>query len=90
MRRTHLRGHENILKRVLVHTAAFNLGLLMRTLFGVGKPRCTQGRLAALWAALVTLIHAVATVWRTPASGDKVFGLRGLVTAGDRPATAPS
>ena len=30
MRRTHLRGHRNILKRLLVHASAFNLGLLMR------------------------------------------------------------
>lgn len=58
MRRTHLRGHENILKRVLVHTAGFNLGLVMRAKFGFGKPRCLQGRLAALWAAFVCAIHA--------------------------------
>ena len=30
MRRTHLRGQENILKRVLLHSGAFNLGLLIR------------------------------------------------------------
>ena len=30
MRRTHLRGHANILKRLLVHAGGFNLGLLMR------------------------------------------------------------
>ncbi len=30
MRRTHLRGHENILKRLIVHAAGYNLGLLMR------------------------------------------------------------
>ena len=28
MRRVHLRGHENIRKRVLIHAAGFNLGLL--------------------------------------------------------------
>ena len=39
MRRVHLRGHPNILKRLLVHTAGFNLGLLMRRLTGVGTPR---------------------------------------------------
>ena len=39
MRRVHLRGHPNILKRVLVHTCGFNLGLLMRLLTGVGTPR---------------------------------------------------
>ena len=47
MRRTHLRGHANILKRLLVQTGACNLGLLMRTLLGVGTPRGLQGRLAA-------------------------------------------
>ena len=36
MRRVHLRGHPNILKRVLVHICGFNLGLLMRQLTGVG------------------------------------------------------
>ena len=45
MRRTHLRGHANILKRLLVHVGGFNLGLLMRTLVGVGTPRGLQGRL---------------------------------------------
>ena len=43
MRRVHLRGHGNILKRVLLHACALNLGLLMRTLCGVGTPRSLQG-----------------------------------------------
>ena len=43
MRRTHLRGHRNILKRLLVHASAFNLGILMRTMFGRGTPRGLQG-----------------------------------------------
>ena len=55
MRRTHLRGHENILKRLLVHVAACNLGLWMRTLTGVGTPRGLQGRLGAVWAFCFTL-----------------------------------
>src|SRR5262249_23083263 len=42
MRRTHLRGHANILKRLLVHAGAFNLGVLMRALFGRGTPRGLQ------------------------------------------------
>jgi transposase len=45
MRRTHLRGHVNILKPLLVHVGGFNLGLLMRTRIGVGTPRGLQGRL---------------------------------------------
>ena len=60
MRRTHLRGHANILKRLLVHVGGFNLGLLMRTLVGVGTPRGLQGRLAAVMAMIVTL---AAHVW---------------------------
>src|SRR5712691_11025607 len=37
MRRTHLRGHTNILKRLLIHAGGFNLGLLMRACFGVRR-----------------------------------------------------
>src|SRR3989475_11773548 len=44
LRRTHLRGHHNILKRLLVHAGAFNLGLHMRKAFGRGTPRGLQGR----------------------------------------------
>jgi len=55
LRRVYLRGHSNILKRVLIHTAALNLGLLMRLLVGVGTPRSLQGRLWALFTRLVLL-----------------------------------
>jgi transposase len=63
MRRTHLRGHKNILKRVLVHTAGFNLSLMMRKLFGVGKPRVLQGR-AALAGPLAALSATWFLLWR--------------------------
>jgi transposase len=55
MRRTHLRGHTNILKRLLIHAGGFNLGLVMRQVFGVGTPRGLQGRLAAAMAVVVAL-----------------------------------
>jgi transposase len=51
MRRVHLRGRENILKRLVVHSGAANLGLLMRTLFGKGTPRGLAGALAVLISA---------------------------------------
>jgi transposase len=63
MRRVYLRGHTNILKRVLLQTAALNLGLLMRMLFGVGTPRSLQGRVAALLCYLWSLIRLPATLW---------------------------
>jgi transposase len=43
MRRTHLRKHNNILKRLLVHVAGMNLGLLLRSMYGIGTPRGLQG-----------------------------------------------
>jgi transposase len=53
LRRTHLRGHANILKRLFLHVSGFNLGLFMRTLFGIGTPRSLQGRMRALVAGVV-------------------------------------
>jgi transposase len=58
MRRVHLRGHNNILKRLVIHTGGFNLGLLMRQLIGVGTPRGLQGRRTAILTALLTLIRS--------------------------------
>jgi transposase len=48
MRRTHLRGHQNILKRQLIHVGAFNLSLIFRYLIGAGTPRELKKRLALL------------------------------------------
>jgi transposase len=59
MRRTYLRGHANILKRVLVHLGAFNLGLLMRRLIGVGTPRGLQGRAVGRGVWLVALCRVI-------------------------------
>jgi transposase len=55
MRRTYLCGHQNIYKRLIVHASAFNLGLLMRSLVGVGKPRRLQGRVVALVATVLSV-----------------------------------
>jgi hypothetical protein len=56
MRRVYLRGHANIRKRLLIHSAGFNLGLLMRRLIGVGTPR---GCGPAERGTLLTLIRAL-------------------------------
>jgi transposase len=57
MRRTHLRGHQNILKRLLIHAGGFNLGVLVRAMLGVGTPRGLQGRLAVVIATLLVLVR---------------------------------
>jgi transposase len=58
MRRTHLRGHTNILKRLLIHAGGFNLGLVMRHLIGNGTPRGLQDRPATVIATLLLLLGA--------------------------------
>jgi len=60
MRRTHLRGHRNILKRLLVHASAFNLGILMRKMFGRGTPRGLQGRMSAPRSLQIVLTMLIA------------------------------
>ena len=47
MRRTWLRGRENVHKRYLVHVAGHNLGILMRLLIGAGTPREAAARALA-------------------------------------------
>jgi transposase len=68
MRRTHLRCHDNIIKRLLIHAGAFNLGLVMRKLLGNGTPRGLQGRLSALFSVIQLLSRVVSAAltqhWR--------------------------
>jgi transposase len=65
MRRTHLRFHYNIAKRMLIHVAGFNLGL-MRERFGVGTPRGLQGRLAAVITACAVLVDIISDLLTVP------------------------
>ncbi|TBV81804.1 MAG: hypothetical protein EYX74_03370 [Desulfobulbaceae bacterium] len=51
-----LRGLENVSKRCLIHAAAYNLGLVMRAIFGQGTPR---GMADALGHALGRLIFGL-------------------------------
>ncbi len=84
MRRLHLRGCRNALKRLYIHACAFNLGLLMRTLVGVGTPRSLQGRAAAVlnaltgsdaafWGRFNHLLRRILAQWRATSP---VFQLR--------------
>ena len=54
MRRVHLRGRDNILKRLLVHAAAFNLSLMLREELGAGTPREFQALYLHLFAFIWT------------------------------------
>ena len=62
MRRTWLRGRENVHKRYLLHVAGHNLSLLMRQLIGAGTPKeAVAGGIGALFV-LVTPAGAVLVV----------------------------
>ncbi len=74
MRRIHLRGRSNILKRLLIHACGYNLGVLMRSLPGIGTPRSLQGGGSLAVAALIwpgeglgkapeRLLSAFSSVW---------------------------
>ena len=81
MRRVHVRGHENVLKRLLIQVSGFNLGLLMRQQLGVGTPRGLQGRIClvlllilSLWKRLQSLFSLIPTA-QTPKSRSTVPSL---------------
>lgn len=79
LRRPHLRGHPNILKRLLIHAAGCNLGLLMRHLTGFGKPRTLQGRLAALFLLLRALYCSLKRSRTLSSLHERLFAAFGLV-----------
>jgi hypothetical protein len=67
MRRTWLRGRENVHKRYLVHVAGHNLGILMRLLVGVGTPREAADRgLAYLFFVYTEEAVAIILVGASP------------------------
>jgi len=67
MRRLHLRGHDNILKRLLIHLGGFNLSLIMRKYTGKGTARAWQGYSAETYLALLRcLLRLLVQVSRIP------------------------
>ncbi len=66
MRRTHLRGHQNILKRLLIHVAAFNLSLILRRDAGAGTPRGLQALRNRLFFTFYALWMLLESTWERP------------------------
>ena len=62
MRRTHLRTHPNIMKRLLVHIAGFNLGLILRKMIGKGTPRELAASLSSILSYLRVTFVVIAEV----------------------------
>jgi transposase len=62
MRRVHLKGRENVLKRLLIHVGAFNLSLIFRKMAGAGTPRELHNRKGGLVVLFLRLKIASRTV----------------------------
>jgi len=63
MRRVHLRGRENVSKRYLIHTAAFNLGLIMRKLTGFGTPKGWADARRTVLSLLRGVVRLLSGLW---------------------------
>lgn len=87
MRRTHLRKHNNILKRLLIHVAGANLGLLLRSLYGLGTPRGLQG--LSLMLYFLAVLDACALECENPRSTGIAVTCRHNVTPNNQPALYP-
>jgi transposase len=57
--RLYVRGVENVHKKLLTQAAACNLALLMRSLYGAGKPRAAQDRTIEAIFAVLAFLQAV-------------------------------
>jgi transposase len=73
MRRVHLQGRKNILKRLLVHGAGFNLSLILRKIMGVGKPRRLQGLCLQLLTLFVRFFLRLRVTSRPSGQGSDHF-----------------
>jgi transposase len=63
MDRLYVRGIENVHKKLLVQAAACNLALLMRSVYGAGKPRAAHDQSVEDIFAILALIRALESVW---------------------------
>jgi len=86
MRRLHLRGRENILKRLLVHIGGFNLSLVMRQLVGKGTPRGFQDLARLHLNVILNLLNVVLADY---AQISAFACLQGAATSVMRPISSP-
>jgi transposase len=67
MRRLHVRGRDNVSKRVLLQAAAFNLALILRSIYRAGTPRGLADLKRKLFCALLRILGALSALC-TPAT----------------------
>src|SRR3954447_8588029 len=63
MDRLYVRGAKNVHKKLLIQAAACNLALLMRSIYGAGKPRAAHDHSIEAIFAILALIRVMECVW---------------------------
>src|SRR5215813_4985343 len=77
MDRLYVRGIGNVPKKVLIQAAACNLALLMRSLYGTGKPKAAHDQVQAATLATLMLLATVNGVLEPPRRR-RASGVRGF------------
>jgi len=82
-RRSWLRGQTNVSKMHTLKCAAYNLGLLLRKVWGYCKPRNAKAAVAALFFAVFVLLVVGAAIvgWKLEPGMSLCLGLSGLLVA---------
>ena len=62
MDRLYVRGIGNVHKKLLIQAAACNLALLLRSMFGAGKPRAAHDQAVEAVFAILALIQAISSI----------------------------
>jgi transposase len=66
LRRLHVRGKQNVQKRLLLQAAGCNLALLLRKIMGAGTPRALQEVAARLFFILLRLLSTTNAIYVPP------------------------
>ncbi len=66
MDRRWVRGLENVHRKLLIQAAACNLALLMRSLYGAGKPKAAHDQVRRAVFAILAFIRAWEAFWQPP------------------------
>lgn len=83
MDRLYVRGIENVHKKLLIQAAACNLALLMRSLYGAGKPRAAHDVLGRVVFAILAFLKAMQGLYE-PVSANPTCPARICKTASTR------
>src|SRR5215468_5041472 len=62
MDRLYVRGIRNVHKKLLIQAAACNLALLMRSMYGAGKPRAAHDQAVEVIFAILALIKVISSI----------------------------